>query len=448
MTTPTRRTELLAAIDRRLWRELGFADPEPDILPILPSLVVAWSDATCSQAERERIRSHTTSLPPHLRTWVIERLDQPPGPYFRYQVSHLLAFMVTVWEGGPSRNGLADWIEHGEEWARELIQDAGWMRRLFGGCHAEIRDLDALHRAIDDRDIVASDQIWAMARGAHADGEPRRGHVVLSDAVQAGQAIGIVIEGEDGARIAVGSYTTIVHDDDLDEGRVDAILRRGAHLREQERWAMLSEEVNARGRPLSRRQTDELRAGLTTALGGPFEEIASSELAYLEDALAVDARWMSWVPGRVEELAIGRDCVRRLTAPGTFLATRGHVKASVAQQHVPGPAGLGFRVLEIAGDGGGLRLASPVLLQEPPTRESVQWIARFLPQMCDPCRQLVLDEAERRWVAEVHTDMPDGPAATPEPLLAGRSLLVPPWIWFRAASALGVRYFAGKRKGA
>jgi hypothetical protein len=42
--------------------------------------------------------------------------------------------------------------------------------------------------------------------------------------------------------------------------------------------------------------------------------------------------------------------------------------------------------------------------------------------------------------------MPDRPAQVPEPLLDGRSLLVPPWVWFRAAGALGVRFFSGRRK--
>ena len=124
------------------------------------------------------------------------------------------------------------------------------------------------------------------------------------------------------------------------------------------------------------------------------------------------------------------------------------VQAHVAQQLVSGPPGLGFRVLEIEGEGRSLRLASPVLVQEPAPPEAVQWIARFLPEMCDPHIQLVLDEEGPRWVAEVHAQLPTRPAATPEPLLPGRALLVPPWIWFRAAGALGVRFFAGKRKAA
>jgi hypothetical protein len=32
--------------------------------------------------------------------------------------------------------------------------------------------------------------------------------------------------------------------------------------------------------------------------------------------------------------------------------------------------------------------------------------------------------------------------------MPGRALLVPPWVWFRAADALGVRFFAAKRKRA
>jgi hypothetical protein len=118
----------------------------------------------------------------------------------------------------------------------------------------------------------------------------------------------------------------------------------------------------------------------------------------------------------------------------------------VAQQTVAGPPGLGFRILRIEAEGQSLRLASPVILHEPATRETIAWIARFLPSMCDPCNQLVLDEDGPRWVAEVHTQIPDRPASAPEPLLPGRALLVPPWVWFRAAGALGVRFFSGKRR--
>jgi hypothetical protein len=439
-----RRSDLLAAIDRRLWRDLGFADPEPAILPFLPSLVVAWADGQVGEAEADTIRERAAGLSAPLKEWIGDRLRFPPGPYFRYQVSHLLAFLECVWH--HEENGKKHWAACGTEWADDLIQEAGWLRRLFGGLNAEIRDLKALRRVMDDGDILTSDRIWALARGTHAEAEPHRGVAVVTDHDQSVQAVGIVLQGPE-ERHALGTFLTIIRDDDLDEDRVRTLLLRTQHLREPERWIVLALEVNARGRTLTRRQSDELREAFETAVGGEFEECEYAELAYLEDALAVDARWMSWVPGRVEELRIDREEVTRTQAPGTFHAPRSRVQAHVAQQPVAGPPGLGFRVLHIEGEGGAsLRLASPVILQEPATRETVSWIARFLPEMCDPHTQLVLDEEGPRWVAEVHTHMPSRAAVTLEPLLPGRSLLVPPWIWFRAAGALGVRFFAGKRK--
>ena len=118
----------------------------------------------------------------------------------------------------------------------------------------------------------------------------------------------------------------------------------------------------------------------------------------------------------------------------------------MAQALVTGPPGLGFRILEIETPGATLRLATPAIEREPATRETVQWISRFLPAMCDPWTQLVLDVDGPRWVAEVLPEMAKAASQTREPLMPGRALLVPPWVWFRAAEALGVRFFAGPRK--
>jgi hypothetical protein len=132
--------------------------------------------------------------------------------------------------------------------------------------------------------------------------------------------------------------------------------------------------------------------------------------------------------------------------PGTFHAPRNKVKAQLMQTVVPGPKGLGFRVLELTHGDDVLRLASPVLLVEPPPKEAVDWISRFLPAMCDPWTQLALDLDGPRWIAEVLPDMASLPSTRREALLPGRALLVPPWVWFRAADSLGVRFFAGRRK--
>jgi len=436
---PIDRPALLAAIDRRLWRDLGFADPEPDILRFLPMLVVAWADGAIAEKERETISERARDLPEHLNAWLTDRLRYPPGPYFRYQVGHLLAFLVSVW---PTEQ---EWAEEGDQWADELIQEAGWLRRLFGRVEREKRDLAALRRIMDEEEILASDRLWAMARGTHAEYEPRHACAIIQDEGQLLQDIAITLDGP-AEGLAVGTRLVIVRDEDLDEDKVAELLGRTGHLREPERWILLGEEVYARGRRPSARQLDDLDAELKAGLGHDFEAVSFAELAYLEDALAVDARWMSWQPGKVEALHIDREQVLRTQAPGTFSAPRSKVQASVAQQPVKGPAGLGFRVLSLTTEGAELRLASPVILREPATREAVEWIARFLPTMCDPCQTLVLDEDGPRWIAEVRSTLPSTDAAAPEPLLPGRSILVPPWVWFRAAGAMGVRFFAGKRR--
>ena len=439
----TNRPVLLAAIDRRLWRDLGFAEPEPHILRFLPMLVVAWADGKLGDGERERILERAQALPEHLRPWILDRVKNPPGPYFRYQVAHLLTFLLSVWPSSDDPE--ADWATCGEQWADELIQDAGWIRRLFGAMTHERQTLDELRRLMEDHQILAGDRIWALARGAHADYEPRHAALLREEPDQALHGLAITLDGP-GERVAVGCVTTLVRDEDLSPERVAAVLARTTHLRENERWILLGEEVIARGRTPTPRLRQEVVAGLTQQLGCPIEDASFAELAYLEDALAADARWMSWMPGMVEELRVDREEVVRCQAPGTFLAERHAVKASVAQTLVPGPAGLGFRILEIQSASGSLRLASPVVLTDPCPAEGVAWIARFLPAMCDPCTQLVLDSDGPRWIAEVHPAYPTLPSSGTEPLVPGRSLLVPPWVWFRAASALGVRFFSGRRR--
>ncbi|MBM4367559.1 MAG: hypothetical protein FJ102_15205 [Deltaproteobacteria bacterium] len=445
-----RPAEILSAIDRRLWRDLGFADPEPEILRFLPMLVVAWSDGRVGTPETNTIRDRARELPSHLRAWLDERLKHPPGPYFRFQVTHLLAFMCSTWSD-QERDGCRDWTETGSRWADELIQDQGWFRRVIGGVAREQADLATLNAAMGEHGIYVSDRIWALARGAHAEAEPRRVVFCHADGDQVNQAVGIAFEGDE-EHLAVGTMQALARDEDLDQKHVAALLGRSKHLRENERWILLGEQFFRAARPLTPIQRETLELAMTRSCGCGFEECSFAELAYLEDALSIDARWTSWVAGQVEELHIDRDEVVRPQIPGTFYAPRAKVKATVEQKLVAGPPGLGFRVLDLVAGGEGdargahLRLATPVITQEPATPECVQWIARFLPAMVDPWTQLVLDEDGPRWVAEVLPEMATRPATSFEALLPGRSLLVPPWVWFRAAEALGVRFFTGKRK--
>lgn len=415
------------------------------MLRFLPMIVVAWSDGKASEGESNTIRDRARGLAPHLRAWVDERLTFPPGPYFRCQVSHLLAFMANTWSD-QERDGCRDWTETGARWATEIIQRQGFFRRLVGAVQREQAELTALEGAME-HDIFVSDRIWALARGAHAEAEPRRVVVCQPEDDQVNQALGIAFEGEE-QRLAVGTMLALARDEDLDHKRVAQLLQSSPHLRENERWVLLGEEFFRSARPLTTIQHQKLVAGMTERCGGSFEECSFAELAYLEDALATDARWSSWVAGRVDELHIDREQVQRRQVPGTFSAERASVRANVAQSLVAGPPGLGFRILHIEGPGQALRLATPVITQEPATPECSQWISRFLPAMVDPWTQLVLDEDGPRWVAEVLPEMATLPSKSPEPLMAGRSLLVPPWVWFRAAEALGVRFFAGRRKGA
>ncbi|MSP56267.1 MAG: hypothetical protein EXR69_11790 [Myxococcales bacterium] len=451
MTAP--RPALLAAIDRRLWRDLGFADPEPDILRFLPMIVVAWADGTIAEGEREQISEHAKDLSKPLQAWIEQRLLAPPGPYFRYQVAHLLTFLASVWPADSSEKH--GWQQEADQWADEIIAEAGWLKRLFGGLSAERRQLADLRKVLSEGEILSSDRIWALAKGAHASFAPRHTAILQEEREQCLQALSITLEGpadseaEAPASIAVAALSVTPRDLDLDPVRVTELLTRYSHVRENERWIVLAEEISRSGRPLTPRQRAELSAKLTQQLGHPFEEVPFAELAYLEDALAADAHWVSWLPGKLEELHIDRDWVIRKQVPGTFNAPRSEIIAMVDPKLVPGPRGLGFRVLDIQSRSpespGRLRLASPVFLQEPPTVEAVDWVARHLPDMCDPCSQLVLDEATGTWMAEVHSHCPDAQSKKPEPLPEGRALLVPPWIWFRAARALNVRFFAGKR---
>lgn len=444
---PHRPSELLSSIDRRLWRDLGFTDPEPALLRFLPMLVVAWADGKLGANEGNLIRDRARSLPAHLRDWVTERLEFPPGPYFRCQVSHLLAFMANTWSEDQEREGCRDWAETGERWASELIADQGIFRRLFGDLQREKADLASLNEAVNEHGIYVSDRIWALARGAHAEALPRRVVVTHSEAEGVHQGLGLAFAGE-GQHLAVGTMLALARDEDLDPHVVQGLLAQSRHLRENERWVLLGQEFFGAARPLTEMQRRALATEMQGSCGCSFEECTFAELSYLEDALALDARWVSWVAGRVEELHIDRDDVVRAQVPGTFLAPRSKVKAQVAQNLVSGPPGLGFRVLELETPGNTLRLATPALLAEPATKEAVQWVARFLPAMCDPWTQFVLDLDGPRWVAEVLPEMAEHPSTTFEPLLPNRALLVPPWVWFRAAEALGVRFFSGRRKQA
>lgn len=399
-------------------------------------LVVAWADGRLGEGEGERLRDHARELPEHLKPWLNERLQRPPGPYFRYQVAHLLAFLRTVWPQSEKRDDTS-WTEEAEEWAEEIIEGGGWLRRLFGRMSAEMQNLEALREAIEEGGIEVTERIWALARGAHAEAEPRRLIAVLEDHDQAGQLVGIVLEGQ---QLAVASYGTIVRDDDLDEQRVQRLLTNSSHLYEPERWILLAQEVMGRGRPLTDRQKQTLKLNMEKQIGGPFEECDFAEMAYLEDALAADARWVSWVPGQLEELHLDRVQVVRCRPPGTFKALRADIEAQLVAHDVEGPFGLAFRILAIQDEAGGsLRLATPRLTREPASKEAAAWIARFLPTMCDPFSQLVLEEEGGRWVAEVSSQMPCKPSMTQEPLPPGRALLVPPWVWFRTAMAMGVR---------
>lgn len=439
-----RQSELLASIDRRLWRDLGLQDPEPSLLRFLPMLVVAWADGRLGAEEDNLIRDRARTLPPHLREWIDQRLKFPPGPYFRCQVSHLLAFMANTWSD-QERDGCHDWTETGERWAEELIQDQGLLRRIFGGLKRERADLHELNGAMNEHEIYVSDRIWALARGAHADADPERIVFCHQEADQVNQALGVAFRGE-GQHLAVGTMLALARDEDLDVHTIESMLARSRHLRENERWVQLGEEFFRSGRPLTDMQREALAEGMRERCGCAFEACTFAELAYLEDALAVDARWTSWVAGSVEELRVDREEVVRAQVPGTFSGARAKTKAAVSQSLVPGPPGLGFRVLEVQAGASTLRLATPALLLDPVPKEAAQWISRFLPAMCDPWTQMVLDLDGPRWVAEVLPEMATAPSSVREALLPGRAILVPPWVWFRTSEALGVRFFAGRRK--
>ncbi len=435
---------LLAAIDRRLWKDLGFREPEPCVLPFLPMLCVAWSDGKLGPQEAERIRAHMGDLDDGPRAWLESRLSQPPGPYFRYQVAHLIAFLRSVWP--QSGEGPDCWTDEARDWAEEIIEERGWFRRILGGLRAEDRTRKELLGLIDQGGILPTERIWALTRGIRADGEPQRVVAVVEEGEEFTQVMGIsLVAPESGESLAVAAVVRIVRDEDLAEADVARVLARSRHLPEAERWIGLAELIFARGRPLTERQRAEILA--RAADQGPrLVEIPFAELAYLEDHLARDARWTSWVPGSLDELHVDREGVRRDEAPGTFAASRAEVQVMLRPTPVPGPAGLAFAVLAIEATGRSLHLATPMLTQEPATAEAIAWIARFLPATIDPFTQLVLDEVSGEWVAEVHSHAPSRSSRIAEPLPEGRALVVPPWIWYRACWSLGLRPDLGRRR--
>jgi hypothetical protein len=442
------RADRLAAIHRRLWRDLGFAEPEPAVLPLLPSLLVGWADGRLGDRERARIEAHATGMPEALAAWLRERLDHPPGPYFRYQVLHLLTFMVTAWRASDADGH--KWAMEGEAWAEEILREQGWVRRLLGRASAEREELEALHDALHDHEIFACDRIWALARGAHAEGEPV--HTALFDEDGA-NVRAVVLQCAD-ERMAVAAFSSPAVTT-LDPAALAEVLARTSHLHETERWAAVAELLE---RPASARASEALRARLEEALGFDVEEVDGAELRYLEDALAADARWMEWRRGPVEELLVTRERVVRRVGPGHFDGERAAVESDVGQQLVPAVPGLAFRTLTLrapaparsavvdegdlevdAGEPGSeqvLRLATPVLTTTPVTPKAVAWLARVLPRTVDPSRPLVLDG--ERGV--------DRPGTADDILQAHEYLIVEPWAWSRVACALGAWFFTGRRK--
>jgi hypothetical protein len=443
------RADRLAAIHRRLWRDLGFAEPEPAVLPLLPSLLVGWADGRLGERERARIEAHAGGMPEALAGWLHERLDHPPGPYFRYQVLHLLTFMVTAWRATDADGH--KWALEGEAWAEEILREQGWLRRLLGRASAEREELEALHDALHDHEIFACDRIWALARGAHAEGEPV--HTSLFDDDGA-HARAVVLQCAD-ARIAVAAFAGPAVPV-VDTAALAEVLARTSHLHETERWAAVAGLLE---RPASARATEALRARLEQALGFDVEEVDGAELRYLEDALAADARWMEWRRGPVEELLVTRERVVRRVGPGHFDGERGEVEGDVGQQLVSMLPGLAFRTLTLRapsarvhtpevdvteratgdvpeGEEQVLRLATPVLTTTPVSGETLAWLARALPVMMDPARPLVLDASRGT----------DRVGTADDTLSSDEFLIVEPWVWSRAACAMGAWFFTGRRK--
>ena len=83
-----------------------------------------------------------------------------------------------------------------------------------------------------------------------------------------------------------------------------------------------------------------------------------------------------------------------------------------------------------------LRVATPVLTSAPVSPEALAWLARALPVMIDLSRPLVLDAATGS----------ERPGTADDTLHAREYLIVEPWVWSRAACAMGAWFFTGRRK--
>ena len=441
------------AVIERLCRDIGLPPGAEAAIPMLPAVLLAWSDGRVDDKEVVAIkeRAEATGLPDTVLAAVYHLLEKHPGPYFQHRTLHLL-------------NAMRDRVpaEEREKWAHELedvaesvAQAGGIFARLFGLHPREKEDLsrlaDALERAhpaeIDewlDRLVTVSALRVAGLPALAAEGATVH-KTVKCEMGHDGpiQALAVHVEVPGWEPLVVACIETFATGTELGAQEIAEILAHTAHRPMIERWIALRQAIATVSRPLGAEERKHLLDAVAKETKSHVHEATLPEMADLEDQLARGVGWMTWLAGKVPELRVDRTRVKRTLAPGTADIARKGMKVELVRTEKRPVEGIAFPVLEIRGaDGQSLRLATPEIASGPPSPAACTWIGRFLPVMRDPRSVVLLDDGEDRphWTIEMHSAMLDEEPAKPvrEPLPPGRALVTPPWTWIRVCWALGV----------
>ena len=441
------------AVIERLCKEIGIPPDAQAAIPMLPAVLLAWSDGHVDDKEVLAItqRAEATGLPDSVLASVYPLLEKHPGPYFQHRALHLLNAMS---ERVPAEER-DRWAHDLEDSAESVAQAGGVFAKLFGLHPREKEDLTRLAAALErehpaeidewlDRLVTVSALRVAGLPALAAEGATVQ-KTVHCEMGHDGpiQALAVHVEVPGWEPLVVACIETFATGTELTPDEVAQILAHTAHRPRIERWVALRQAIATVSRPLGAEERTHLLGMLKKETGSHVHEATLPELADLEDQLARGVGWMTWLAGKVPELRIDRDRVRRTLAPGTADLPRKGLAASLVRTEKRPVEGLRFPVLEIRGaDGASLRLTTPEIATDPPSLAARTWIGRFLPVLRDPRSVVLLDDGEDRphWTIEMHSGMIDCEPAKPahEPLPPGRALVMPPWAWLRACWALGV----------
>jgi len=441
------------AVIERLCAEIGLPPEGQAAIPMLPAVLLAWSDGRVSDREMVSITQHaeTMSIPDGALAHVYALLERHPGPYFSHRVMHLLN---AIRERVPAEER-EKWAHELEECAEDVAESGHVFSRVFGITAREKEDLsrlvDALERAhpaeIDEwlDKLVTVSHLRVAGLPALATEGAQVEKTVRCDAGHDGpiQALAIRVEVPGWEPLVIASIESFATGTELSAEEVAAVLAHTAHRPLIERWISLRQAIATVSRPLGADERARLLSSLKADTGEHVHETTLPEFADVEDQLARGIGWMTWLAGKVPELSIDREWIRRTLAPGTCEIPRKGAEIRLMRTDQRPVEGLRFPVLDIKGaNGSAIRIATPEIVGEKATAQACTWIGRFLPVLRDPRSIVLLDDGEDRphWTIEMHSAMldrePDPPVR--EPLPPGRALVAPPWAWLRMCWALGV----------